>query len=63
MLTCPEISAYFMKLMLLLGVVGKRSSSITEGVGGGVIIQDKIGKSVVARGKYTSFSSLVVLKL
>lgn len=41
----------------------KRSSSITEGVGGGVILQDKIGKSAVARGKYTSFSSLVVLKL
>lgn len=63
MLTGPEIFAHFMKLMLLLGVVCKKSSSITEVVGGGVIIQEKIGKSSVARGKYTSFSSLVVLKL
>lgn len=43
MLTGPEIFAYFMKLMLLLGVVCKRSSNITEGVEGSVIIQDKLG--------------------
>lgn len=51
MLTGPEILADLMKLMLLLGVVCKRSSGTTVGVGEGVIIQDKFGKSAVARGK------------
>lgn len=63
MLTGTEILADFMKLMLLLGVVCKRSSSITEGVEECVIIQDKFGESAVAKGKHTNFSSLVVLKL
>lgn len=62
-LTGPEIFADFMKLVVLLGVVWKRSSSITERVGGDVVIQDKFGKSAVPRGKHTSFSSLVGLKL
>lgn len=52
MLTGTEILADFMKLMLLLGVICKRISSITEGVEECVIIQDKFGKSAVARRKH-----------
>lgn len=52
-LSGPQIFADFMKLMLLLGVVSKRSSSITEGVGGDVIIQGQFGKSAVVRRKHT----------
>lgn len=62
-LTGPEILAACMKLMLLLGVVCKKSLTITEGVEGDVIIQDQLGKSAVVRRKHTCFSSLVVVKL
>lgn len=51
-LTGPEILADLMKVMLLLQVICKKSSDITEGVGAGVIIQDKYGKLAVARGRH-----------
>lgn len=51
-LTCPETFAACMKVMLLLGVVCKKSLTITEGVEGDVIIQDQLEKSAVVRRKH-----------